>query len=137
MATLAPKRATWALRPWSRRHCRAVPLSVLHDGAGDGVAQDDLIRAVGRNRDGGEAARPLDLQRNIGCATLFDLVVNGQLAHRGDWRLDAGAMKATKRPLGEGFAWDIPSVVDGTPFVAATLAAYEAAIAEDSSTFLY
>jgi len=61
--------------------------------------------------------------RELGQATgaFFDAVVAGRVRHLGQPELDAAALSATRRPLGEAWTWSRKGV-DVSPLVACTLA---------------
>jgi phage terminase large subunit-like protein len=60
-----------------------------------------------------------------GCLFLLDLVKNKRLRHRGERELAVAIDGASRRSLGDGFAWSRKnSGVDITPLVAVTLAAW-------------
>lgn len=57
------------------------------------------------------------------CGGLYDAVIAGKLRHRGDTRLNVAAEGASKRNLGDAWAWSRKnSAVDISPLVAVTLA---------------
>jgi hypothetical protein len=57
------------------------------------------------------------------CGGLYDAVLEGKLRHRGDLRLNIAVEGASKRNLGEAWAWSRKnSAVDISPLVAVTLA---------------
>lgn len=57
------------------------------------------------------------------CGGLYDAVIAGRLRHRGDTRLNVAAEGASKRNLGDAWAWSRKnSAVDISPLVAVTLA---------------
>jgi hypothetical protein len=56
------------------------------------------------------------------CEEFHDAAVQGRLAHRGDYRLTDAVAGATKRRVGDGWAWSRRGGADITPLVAATLA---------------
>lgn len=58
------------------------------------------------------------------CGSFYDAVQDSTIAHLGDARLQAAVDGATKRKLGEQWAWNRRSDVDITPLVACTLARY-------------
>ena len=59
------------------------------------------------------------------CGAFFDLATSDQLRHVDQPALNQAAMAATKRPLGEAWAWSRKgSTVDICPLVAATLATF-------------
>lgn len=61
------------------------------------------------------------------CGRMFDAVLNDKLVHRGQPPLDAAVAGASKRKLGDAWAWSrSSSAVDISPLVAATLALWGA-----------
>jgi hypothetical protein len=67
------------------------------------------------------------------CGRLYDAVVNGQVRHLGQGDLDAAIAGASKRPLGDRWAWSRrSSAVDISPLVAVTLAAWGVAALPES-----
>lgn len=58
------------------------------------------------------------------CANFFDGVQNKQITHLGDRMLTNSVKAATKRKLGDGWAFQRRSAVDITPLVASALAYY-------------
>jgi hypothetical protein len=71
------------------------------------------------------------------CGALFDDVANLQVRHIGQPELTAAAMGASKRPLGDAWAWSRKSsAVDISPLVGCTLALWgardAASVYEDS-----
>ncbi|GAB4006674.1 terminase large subunit [Nocardioides ultimimeridianus] len=57
-------------------------------------------------------------------ADLYDAVTAGTITHPGEPRLDAAVSGATRRKVGEGWAWDRRGDADITPLVAATFARF-------------
>ena len=123
-----------------------VSVEVVEAGDGVGWVLDRLEALAARWSapvviDGGAAAGSLIMpleQRGItvqvqgardyarACGTFHDLVADMRLCHRGDWRLTDAVKGASKRPLGDQWAWDRKGRVDISPLVAVTLAAYVA-----------
>ena len=58
------------------------------------------------------------------CGSFYDAVEEGTIAHLGDIRLQTAIEGATKRKLGEQWAWSRQSNVDITPLVACTIARF-------------
>jgi hypothetical protein len=58
------------------------------------------------------------------CGSFYDAVEEGTIAHLGDIRLQTAIEGATKRKLGEQWAWSRKSNVDITPLVACTIARF-------------
>lgn len=58
------------------------------------------------------------------CGSFFDAVEEGTIAHMGDIRLQTAIEGATKRKLGEQWAWSRRNDIDITPLVACTIARY-------------
>lgn len=56
------------------------------------------------------------------CGEFHDAAIHARLSHRGDYRLTDAVMAATKRKVGEAWAWQRRGGADITPLVAATLA---------------
>ena len=56
------------------------------------------------------------------CGDFHDAAVHAQLSHRGDYRLSDAVTGATKRRVGEAWAWSRRGHADISPLVAATLA---------------
>ena len=56
------------------------------------------------------------------CGDFHDAAVRGQLAHRGDYRLTDAIASASKRTVGDAWAWRRRGGADISPLVAATLA---------------
>jgi hypothetical protein len=57
-----------------------------------------------------------------GCGDFHDAAVHCRLSHRGDYRLTDAVTSATKRQVGEAWAWARRGNADIAPLVAATLA---------------
>jgi hypothetical protein len=65
------------------------------------------------------------------CGQFYDAVVQGALRHRGDDSLRRAVKGASKRPLGDSWAWSRKnSAVDISPLVASTLALWRSSVAE-------
>jgi hypothetical protein len=58
------------------------------------------------------------------CGSFYDAVEEGTIAHLGDTRLQAAIEGATRRKLGEQWAWSRRTETDITPLVACTIARY-------------
>ena len=58
------------------------------------------------------------------CGLFYDLVDGDRLAHRAQWQLDDAVAGASKRKLGDAWAWNRRGELPITPIVAATLAVY-------------
>ena len=56
------------------------------------------------------------------CGDFHDAAVHARLSHRGDYRLTDAVVAATKRRVGESWAWQRRGHADITPLVAVTLA---------------
>jgi hypothetical protein len=56
------------------------------------------------------------------CGLFHDAALNAQLAHRGDYRLSDAVVGASKRQVGDAWAWKRRGHADISPLVAATLA---------------
>jgi hypothetical protein len=56
------------------------------------------------------------------CGDFHDAAVHAQISHRGDYRLTDAVTGATKRQVGDAWAWKRRGKADITPLVAATLA---------------
>ena len=56
------------------------------------------------------------------CGDFHDAAVHARLSHRGDYRLTDAVTAATKRQVGEAWAWARRGNADISPLVAATLA---------------
>lgn len=127
------------------REAEYVPVEIVENEAGVGWTLErlrDLSQRWGAGVviDGGSAAgslvAPLEAAGVVvhvlgardyarACGSFYDLVTGGRLAHRADWRLSDAVKGASKRPLGDQWAWSRRmSSVDITPLVAASLAAY-------------
>jgi hypothetical protein len=61
------------------------------------------------------------------CGLIFDLVEQQGLRHLGSGELAAAVKAATRRPLGDAWAWSRKGGVDISPLVAATLAQWGSA----------
>jgi hypothetical protein len=68
------------------------------------------------------------------CGLVFDLVEQQGLRHRGQSELGAAIKAATRRPLGDAWAWSRKGGVDIAPLVACTLALWGAATIEHELT---
>lgn len=81
-----------------------------------------LERAT-RRFDGSHAVRLISLSDMVrACGDFHDAATRAQLSHRGDYRLGDAVVGATKRPVGEAWAWKRRASADISPLVAATLA---------------
>ena len=56
------------------------------------------------------------------CGSFYDAALHGKLSHRGDYRLTDAVAGATKRQVGDGWAWRRRGGADISPLVAATCA---------------
>ena len=56
------------------------------------------------------------------CGDFHDAAIHARLAHRGDYRLSDAVVGATKRRVGDAWAWSRRANADISPLVAATLA---------------
>ena len=123
----------WVARRVAELSDRWRPAAVVLDPGGPAGS---LLPALQSARVEPTLARAADLA--AGCGSLFDLVVQGRLRHRGQVPLDLAVGGATKRPLRDAWAWNRRSLdVDICPLVAVTLAAWGleqqgAAVAEPS-----
>ena len=72
---------------------------------------------------GGVTVRLISLPDFVrACEDFHDAAVHARLSHRGDFRLNDAVAGATKRRIGDGWAWRRRGHADITPLVAATLA---------------
>jgi len=72
------------------------------------------------------------------CGALFDDVLSGRLAHRGQPALDDAAVAARRRAMGDAWAWSRPTGgVDTSPIIAATLARWGWSTAPRFGTSIY
>jgi hypothetical protein len=70
------------------------------------------------------------------CGHLYDLVIEQQIRHLGSPDLRSAIKGATKRPLGDAWAWSRRSSnVDISPLVSATLAAWAASTVPSAAVF--
>lgn len=90
---------------------------VVVDGRGPGAAIVPALEDEGIEVVVASTADVLD-----GCARFYDLVVDERLVHTGDRDLDAAVADATKRPVGDRWAWGRKSGFDITALEAASLA---------------
>ena len=87
-----------------------------------GAAASSLI---GELEEAGVNVIPVNMrQYGQACGSFYDAVEEGTIAHLGDGRLDEAIAGATKRKLGEQWAWSRNSNADITPLVACTIARY-------------
>jgi len=87
-----------------------------------GAAASSLI---GELEAEGVAIIPINMrQYGQACGSFYDAVENGTIAHIGDIRLQNAIEGATKRKLGEQWAWSRKSNADITPLVACTNARF-------------
>ena len=87
-----------------------------------GAAASSLI---GELEAEGVSIIPINMrQYGQACGSFYDAVEEGTIAHLGDIRLQTAIEGATKRKLGEQWAWSRKSNVDITPLVACTNARY-------------
>ena len=87
-----------------------------------GAAASSLI---GELEAEGVAIIPINMrQYGQACGSFYDGVENGTISHIGDIRLQNAIEGATKRKLGEQWAWSRKSNVDITPLVACTNARF-------------
>ena len=87
-----------------------------------GAAASSLI---GELEAEGVSIIPINMrQYGQACGSFYDAVEEGTIAHLGDIRLQTAIEGATKRKLGEQWAWSRKSNVDITPLVACTIARY-------------
>jgi hypothetical protein len=109
---------------WLRlRYERHDPVAVLADAAGPAGS---LIYQCAQEGFDVEVVSAADHAK--ACGHLFDLVVEQRLRHLGSDELEQALRGATRRPLGDAWAWSRRnSAVDISPLVAATLALWGAA----------
>jgi len=76
----------------------------------------------------GVEAKPVTAREHASaCGALYDLAIQGDVRHRGEPELVAALDGASKRPLGDAWAWSrTSSSVDISPLVAITLALHGA-----------
>jgi hypothetical protein len=70
------------------------------------------------------------------CGLIFDLVDQKGLRHRGQGELAAAVKAATRRPLGDAWAWSRKGGVDISPLVAGTLALWGASTIETDEAWV-
>lgn len=81
-----------------------------------------LEKATARD-DGTHRVRLIPLSDLVrACGDFHDAAVGAQISHRGDYRLTDAVTSATKRQVGDAWAWKRRGQADITPLVAATLA---------------
>ena len=99
------------------------PVATVIDGAA-GPPAGSLVDEIEGLRV--EVTRPNVRELTEGCGRFFDAVMDSQsLRHNGHPDLDAAVAGATKRDLGDGWAWSRKATdVDISPLVAATLAVW-------------
>jgi hypothetical protein len=68
------------------------------------------------------------------CGDFHDAAVAAQLSHRGDYRLSDAVLGATKRPVGDAWAWKRRGQADISPLIAATLARWGVVAAPETIT---
>lgn len=97
-------------------------LGCVYDQAAAGASLVPEIEAAG------VAITPINAREHAqACGMLFDRVERGTIHHLATVELISALRVATKRPLGDAWAWDRrTSTVDISPLVAVTLAAYGA-----------
>jgi hypothetical protein len=96
------------------------PCAVVVDAAGPAGSLLAELEAAGV-----EVVKPTSREAAQAAGQLYDLVIEGKLAHHGQPALNAALGGAQRRPLGDAWAWDRRSrSVDISPLVAATLAAW-------------
>jgi len=77
--------------------------------------------------------QPLTMQSyGRACGHFYDAVIERHIAHLDQYQLNDAVAGATKRPLGDSWAWNRRAGVNISPLVAATLAAWTAATREVS-----
>jgi hypothetical protein len=115
--------AGWVVPTLAALRERWDPLAIMCDGAGPAGS------LIHRCDDAGfdvEAVKASDHAR--ACGMLLDSVVEERLRHLGSAELVSALKGATRRPLGDAWAWSRKSsTVDISPLVAATLALWGAA----------
>jgi hypothetical protein len=114
--------ATWAPQRLAQLNDRWHPLAVLCDAVGP-VAS--LVHAC---EEAGVIVQPVKASEHAkACGMLLDTIEDEGLRHLGSAELAVALAAATKRPLGDAFAWSRKnSNADITPLVAATLALWGA-----------
>lgn len=65
------------------------------------------------------------------CGDFHDAAVHARLSHRGDYRLTDAVAGASKRKVGDAWAWKRRGTSDITPLIAATLARWGVVAAEE------
>ncbi len=141
---VAPDRATAAIAAGGRRPDGLFHVEIVQHRRGTGWIVPELERLVDRWRplavlcdpagpagsliyrceDAGVPVSPVAAGDHAkACGLLADSVVQEQLRHRGSAELVAALKGATRRPLGDAWAWSRKnSAIDISPLVAATLA---------------
>lgn len=90
-----------------------------------------LEKATARE-DGSHRVRLLPLTDLVrACGDFHDAALRAQLTHRGDYRLTDAVTSATKRQVGDAWAWKRRGSADITPLIAATLARWTVLTAPD------
>jgi hypothetical protein len=97
-------------------------LITIDRGSPAASAVPALEKATARD-DGTHRVRLIPLTELVrACGDFHDAAVHAQLSHRGDYRLSDAVAAATKRSVGDAWAWQRRGRADITPLVAATLA---------------
>jgi len=114
--------AAWVVPELARKRARWDPVAVMADAAGPAGSLIYRCEEAGFSVDtvtAGDHAKA--------CGMLVDLVEQAELRHLGSGELASALRGATRRPLGDAWAWSRKSSnVDITPLVAATLALWGA-----------
>jgi hypothetical protein len=97
-------------------------LIVLDRGSPAASAIPALEKAT-RQPDGSHRVRLISLGDMVrACGDFHDAALRAELSHRGDYRLTDAVVGATRRPVGDAWAWKRRASADISPLVAATLA---------------
>jgi hypothetical protein len=93
------------------------------------------LERLTRLGDGSSRVRLIPLSELVrACGDFHDAAVRGRLSHRGDYRLTDAVTAATKRRVGDAWAWARRGRADISPLVAATLARWGVVAAPEPIT---
>lgn len=102
---------------------RCVDVAVRHDATVVLDRGSPAASAVPALERAGVTVRMISLPDFVrACGSFYDAALHSKLSHRGDYRLTDAVAGATKRQVGDGWAWRRRGGADISPLVAATCA---------------
>lgn len=125
----------WLAERLAQLHTQWSPLALVADGVGPASAAVDTLRGQGVT-----VTTTNSREYAVACQHLYDQIHEeppvGLYAAPGHEALDAAALAAGKRPLGESWAWSRKGAAPISPLIAATLALYGLTRPEEAAPFV-